>query len=219
MILSHFNYIIKMIMIELNETVNNPTSGTISEKDFLPYRKKYKLSYHLRYGFMALSIVAIFLLVILVIYYNDSDSYNKPMSHDDFIHYVTIFIVASYIFTWVSCIGWKLNNVVTVEIIEQFSSRKDLHELAVRTDKKDNWLIILCGIVNASVYFTVVIAIFFIVGSIFIPFSDLVVDKNADEYVAKEPSNTRKSKKRAVADLTHELDKEVLHPNLVYNHV
>ncbi len=102
--------------------------------------------------------------------------------------------------------------------MEQFSSRKDLLEHAIKTNKKDNHLIIACCITNASIYFTIGMFLFYIISFLF-EFSDLAVDKNPDEYVAKSPANNRKARKHNSTNLTHELDNEVLHPNLVYNHV
>ncbi len=86
-------------MNELDQTVNTYNNGTIGEDKFLPYRRKYKLTYHLQYGLLALSIIAFLFLIFIVITYNTSDSHDKPMSYDKFIHYVIISVVVSYILT------------------------------------------------------------------------------------------------------------------------
>lgn len=103
-----------------------------------------------------------------------------------------------------------------IKILENFSSRTDLLEFAKTKNQKDNVKIILCAIFNVSIYYTVILGIILIVGAIATPFIEIADccsdDKN---YVAKDSKNKKVKK----IDLNTQLEEEVKHPNLVYDHI
>ncbi len=188
----------------------------MQESEFQPYRKKSKIFNFIQHSFISIGIGLVFVFFIYLgmwLWSGDKDGRWA-------IKYGIIILVVSYICTWIACIAWKCSNKLDIVILQKFSSRSDLLNFAVNKNSKENVKIILCAIFNAAIYFTIIIAIFFIISGA-TPLDGLEIDDDDDdEYTAKNPTDTtnKRNQKKLKEKLEEEFEKEVKHPNLVYDH-